>query len=251
MPHRPADGLAQLEQLIHAPSTNEEALGRAARHPALTEDLALALFARRDLPFTIPAELAQNARVLKYRKVRLALVTHPRTPRHVSLPQLRHLFIFDLMQVALTPTVAADLKIAAEELLAARVKTLTAGERLTLARRASARVAGELLLDTDARIIAAALDNSRLTEAFLVKALAHPQPSQALVRQVCDHAKWSARRDIRMALLRNLHTPLSAAIAFTDGFSADYLADILSKSALPENIRFYLQRLNARRREKR
>jgi hypothetical protein len=245
-----AEALIELERLVHASSADEHALSQAARHPALTEELALALFARRDLPFTIPGELAQNGRVLKHRKVRLALVTHPRTPRHVSLPQLRHLFVFDLMQVALTPSVAADLKIAAEELLAARVKTLFAGERFTLARRASARVAAELLLDTDARIVAAALDNSRLTESFVVKALAHPHPSQELVHQVCDHAKWSTRREIRMALLRNPHTPLSAAIAFTDGFSADYLADILSRSALPENVRFYLQRVNARRREK-
>jgi hypothetical protein len=239
----------ELSELIHTPKAEEDALCKAAVSPALNEELALALLSRRDLPISIPASLVQNGRVLKYRKVRLALVTHPKTPRHVALPQLRQLFIFDLMQLALTPTVAADLKVAAEELLVSRVKTISSGERLTLARRASARVAAELLLDTEPRIVAAALQNPRLTEALLIKAIGHPQPSRELVNQVCAHETWSNHRDVRTALLRNEHTPLSSAIAFTDGFSPPYLADILSKSALPDNIKFYLQRLATRRRE--
>jgi len=246
----PVASASDLEHIIHSSASDEDALRRAARDPSLNEELALALLARRDLPFSVPAELAQNQHILKARSVRSALVMHARTPRHVALPQLRHLFLFDLMQVALTPSVAADLKISAEELLASRVKSISTGERLTLARRASARVAAELLLDTEPRIIAAALDNQRLTEVLVIKALAHPQPSRELVHQVCAHAKWSTHRDVRTALLRNEHTPLSYAIVFTDGFAPAYLADILSKSALPENVRFYLERVCARRREK-
>jgi len=34
---------------------------------------------------------------MKSRKVKLALVQHPNTPRHVSIPMLRHLLTFELM----------------------------------------------------------------------------------------------------------------------------------------------------------
>src|SRR5450755_327259 len=90
-------------------------LEAAASDPALTEDLALQLLKRNDLPAEILERVSKNGVVAKSRKVKLALVRHPRTPRRVSMPMLRHLFTFDLMQVALAPVVPADVKLAAEE----------------------------------------------------------------------------------------------------------------------------------------
>src|SRR5581483_2009460 len=143
----------------------------AAADPALSEDLALALLNRPDLPPEALEALSKNGSVIRNRKVRRGVVGHPKTPRHVSVPLLRHLYTFDLMQVALTPIVPADVKRAAEEILANKLGSISSGERLTLARRASPRIAGELLVDKEARVMQAALDNSRLTEALVVKAV--------------------------------------------------------------------------------
>ena len=85
----------------------------AVADPALTEDAALALLKRADLPPEVFEQLSKNGTLAKSRKVKLALVTHGKTPRHVSLPMVRHLYTFDLMKVALTPAVPADVKIAA------------------------------------------------------------------------------------------------------------------------------------------
>ena len=112
---------------------------------------------------------------MKSRKVKLGVVEHPRTPRHISIPMVRNLFTFDLMQVALTPVVPADIKIAAEESLINRLERLSQGERLSLARRASGGVAAELLLDPEPRVIHAALENSRLTEAAVIKSADAPR----------------------------------------------------------------------------
>ena len=76
---------------------------------------ALALLKHSDLPTQALDRLSRNSGIMKSRKVKLALVEHPRTPRHISIPMVRHLFTFDLMQVALTPVVPADIKMAAEE----------------------------------------------------------------------------------------------------------------------------------------
>src|SRR6266852_9157695 len=135
-------------------------------------------------------QLSKNGHLMKSRKVKLAVVEHPRTPRHVSIPMLRHLFSFDLMQVALTPAVPADIKMAAEESLLNRLERLPQGERLSLANRASGRVAAELLLDPEPRVIDAALENSRLTESAIIKALMRDAPT-ALVAAVCQDSKWS------------------------------------------------------------
>src|ERR1022692_2136090 len=113
--------------------------------PALTEDQALALLKRPDLHTEVIEQLAKHTTALKSRKVKVALVSHPNTPRHISVPLARHFYTFDLMKVALSPSVPADVKVAVENVLISRLKEVTTGERLTLARRASGRVAAALL----------------------------------------------------------------------------------------------------------
>src|SRR5947209_5619639 len=124
-PPRSADSYP--EHLIHSHSADD--LIAAAGDPRLTEDLALGLLARRDLPAQALDALSKNSALAKYRKVRLAVVGHPRTPRHISIPVIRHLYTFELMQVALLPAVAPDIKRVAEEVLIGRLDTISAGER--------------------------------------------------------------------------------------------------------------------------
>ncbi len=122
---------------------------RTATDATLTGDLALALLKRADLPAEVLEQLAKNSNALKSRKVRIALASHPHTPRHVSVPLARQFYTFDLMKVALSPRVPADVRVAIDDVLISRLKTVTVGERLTLARRASGRVASALLLEVE------------------------------------------------------------------------------------------------------
>ncbi len=106
------------------------------------------------------------------------------------------------------------MKRAADELLVARLASVTLGERIALARRCSGLVASALLLDKEPPVWQAALENPRLTEAAIVRALQRPQAAAVLVEAICHHAKWSLRLEIRMALLRNEKTPLARALEF-------------------------------------
>jgi hypothetical protein len=215
-------------------STSPEALADAASDLALPEDLALGLLKRSELPTQVLDRLSRNSGVMKSRKVKLALVQHPRTPRHISIPMVRHLFTFDLMQVALTPLVPADIKMAAEASLINRLERLSQGERLSLARRASGRVAAALLLDPKPRVIHAALENSRLTEAEVIKMLMRRDAPDLFVSALCAHAKWSPRPEIRLALLHNGKTALRRALEFSRSLSAAQVREILVGSHLPD-----------------
>ena len=121
-------------------------------HP-FNEDQALALLQRRELTTEMLSSLAQNPEALKSRKVLLAVIAHPRTLRYVAIPLLRRVLTFDLMLIALSPTVAADIKRAAEEQILRGLETVSAGEKITLAKRASGRIAAGLLQDWDQRVI--------------------------------------------------------------------------------------------------
>jgi hypothetical protein len=216
----------------------------------LNEDLALALLERRDLPLETLEQLGRDPAALKSRKVCVALAAHPRTPRHLALRLLRHFYTGDLMQFGLRPSVAADLKHFAAEQLVTRLPSVTLGERMMLARRASETVAAALLLDKEPRVAHTALENARLTEVAVVKALLRPNAGATFVEAVCHHSKWSLRREIRLALLRSPHTPLARALEFARRLAPPLLRDVLHTSRLPEKIKAYLrENLKPRSRE--
>jgi len=209
-----------------APSTE------SAQVTGLTEDAGVALLKSADVTAEALAQLAKNPIASTSRKVMVGLAAHQRTPRHVSIPLLRRMFTFDLMQMALAPAVAPDIKRAGEEQILTRLESLPTGQKVTLARRASGRVAAGLLQDSDRRVISAALDNAKLTEPLVAQALMKPNASETLFVLVSEHSKWSQRREIQIALLRSEQTPLERAIDFARNFSSEFLREIMPEARI-------------------
>jgi hypothetical protein len=235
---------------------------RAAADPDLTEDMAQALLKRPDLPIEVIEQLAKNSTALKSRKVKIALVSHPHTPRHISVPLARQFYTFDLMKVALSPQVPADVKVAVDDVLISRLKAVTLGERLTLARRASGRVAAALLLDgegigdkiekrniatvmRESQVMRTALENPRLPESLVINAVLRPSASTAFIDAVANHHKWSRRREVRSALLRTEHLSLARALEFGQEIPVALLQELLANSRLPAKIKDQLLRQRA------
>ena len=230
---------AGVEELIASPFVEDVLV--AANHTALTEDLALTILRRLDLQAAVFEAIARNHSVIKQRKVLVGVVGHQHTPRHVSLPLLRRLFTFELMQVALTPSVLPDLKLAAEEILAGKLKTLALGERIALARRGSAKLAGALLFDAEATVIEAALQNPRTTEASIVKALGRPNTPIALLRMLVHHSKWSLRREIQIGILRRPQTTDALVLKVAAKLPKPVIQQVLTNSKLPTGRKELLQ----------
>jgi hypothetical protein len=226
---------ADLERLVHDPSL--ELLAAVAADPRLTEDLALALLNRRDLPREALELLSKNSQVARQRKVRLALVMHPRTPRYISVPIIRHIYTFELMQVAMLPAVPPDVRRAAEEALIGRLATLASGERSTLAKQGSGRVAAALLLDKEERIMLAALANPQMTETSIVKVLKVETGTERLAPAVSRHQKWSYRNEIKAALLGNKHTPAARLIQLAAELPVNMVKDVLRNGRLSPQAR--------------
>jgi hypothetical protein len=234
-----------LEDLVS--STDPQDLLNAATNPSLSEDLALRLLNHPELPARALELLAKNPSVMKHRPVLTAIVMHPRTPRFVSIPIANRLYVFELMQIAISPRVATDLKVAADNAIISRLESVSAGERLALARRGSTRAAGALLNDPEERVIEAALNNPRMTEVEIVKALKLEDVSQSLIAQVCEHKKWVLRTEIQVEILKAAHTPLAKAILIAERLPASIVSEVLKNSRLPVQVRAYLLEMQARR----
>ncbi len=209
----------------------------------VSEENFLNLLKSRDLPADAIESFCREHRALlaKSRKLRRAIVEHPRTTRHLALPMLRQLFTFDLMHVALAPSVASDLRIAAEEQVIHRLETISVGERMTLAKRASGRVAGALLLDADVRVMRTALENGRVTEGVVVKALTAAACPVTLIEAVSSHPRWQLRREVRIALLSSAKTPAEHAVRIAKALPPQVARQTLNDSHLPEAVRLQIR----------
>jgi len=220
--------------------TAKEVLIAFARNPNLQERDLLRLLERKDLPQEVVREIAARKEAAGNYTVMLALVRHPKTPRLVSLPLMKFLYLFDLVRVCQTPAVPADVKMVAEETILKKVETIPRGEKITLARRGPGRVAAGLLITEDLELIRAALDNPYLAEAHLLRVLAQEKLPTAVVETIAQHIKWSSRYHLRLALIRNPLTPFSRILAFLPDLAVNDLRDICLDHRMPEHVRKYV-----------
>jgi hypothetical protein len=210
-------------------------------NPALDETHVCLLLERKNLPVEILEEVARRKLLLKSYRVKRSLAFHPRTPRLVSLRLLRDLYLMDLVQVAILPGVSAELKRNAEEQLLARLPQLPLGQKITLARRGPARVAGALLAEGHARVISIVLDNPYMTEAQILRALSREKLPISVIPAIVQHRKWSITYNVRLALVRNPATPLASILSYLPELTVSDLRELAAPGIVPESLRKYLQ----------
>ena len=229
----------QLAALLHHPSA--DVLLTLLDNPALDETQLCLLFERKNLPAEILEEVVRRKSLLKSYRVRRAIAFHPRTPRLVSLRLLRDLYLMDLVQMALLQGVSAELKRNAEEQLIARLPQLPLGQKITLARRGPARVAGALLADGHAQVVTIVLDNPYMSEAQILRALSRGKLSMAVIPAISHHRKWSIIYNVRLALVRHPSSPLATVLSYLPELTVSDLRDLASPGIVTESLRKYLQ----------
>jgi hypothetical protein len=210
-------------------------------NPALDEVQLCLLLERKNLAGEVLEEVARRKALLKSYRVKRALAFHPRTPRLASLRLLRDLYLMDLVQVAILPGVSAELKRNAEDQLLARLPQLPLGQKITLARRGPARVAGALLAEGHAQVVSIVLDNPYMTEAQILRSLAREKLPISVIPAIVHHHKWSITYNVRLALVRNPMSPLATILSYLPELTVSDLRELAAPGIVPENLRKYLQ----------
>ncbi len=216
-------------------------------NPALDETLLCRLLERKDLSGEFLEELGRRKALLKNYRVKRAMVFHPHAPRLLSMRLLRDLYLMDLTQFALAPGVSAELRRQAEAQLLARLPQLPLGQKVTLARRGPARVAGALLVEGNPLVLDVVLDNCHLNEGQILKALAREKLPETVLTAVARHRKWPLAYNVRLALVRHPGTPLGLVLGFLPHLTLNDLKELVAPGILSENLRKYLQAEIARR----
>lgn len=235
----------ELTALLH--DANPAVLRRALENPELDEMQLCVMLERKELPAEILEEIGTRKSLLKSYRVKRALALHPRVPRLVGLRLLRDLYLMDLVRLALSPACSAELRRNAEEQVLARLPQLPLGQKITLARRGPARVAGALLTEGHAQVLPIVLENPFLAEAQVLKALSRERLLPQVAQAIIHHQKWSHSYNVRLALVRNRSAPLATVLAYLPELTVSDLRELAAPGVVPSNLRRYLEAEIAKR----
>ncbi len=174
------------------------------------------------------------------------VVRHPRCPRHLALAALPRLGWHDLLEVARDARTSPAVRRQSEAKLTERLVSLTAGERIALARVAPRGVIAALLGNRDPRCIAALLDNPRFTEADALR-LPGSNGNPACVLVLLRHAVWGRRRGVATAIVQRGAVPVGIALGILPALPLAELRGVAASDAAPAVLRAAARTLAAAR----
>ena len=229
---------ASVEQLrSHLPTAPPAFLEGALNNPGLGPEEMLSLLRNRQATSQLLLKIGRDPRWTRNYEIKKQLVRHPHLPLVVARNLLPHMFWKELAEAAADARLHPVVRRQAERLLALRLEELSLGERVALARRASRGLIGPLIDMSEGPVLRGLLGNSRLVEleAVRVASCACGQPD--LFRQLAGHPKWSVRRSVRLALLRNPRTPVPAALSLVEKLSLRDLRELVKDVKVPRIVR--------------
>ncbi len=215
-------------------------LAASARNPDIAPDAALALLKNNSLPPEAVSLIALNPRLSGSYKIKRAVANHPGCPLKLALSMLKHLRIFDLADITRNRFVKAELRHKVELMIDERLSALPAGVKIALIKRCSPELIVRIMEKSESHVIAACLDSPLMTESRLYGIVVKHSTHAPVIRAVAEHPRWSLRYDIRMALVRNFHTPMARVVEFIEHLRATDLELLYQDPSLPSATRPFI-----------
>lgn len=156
--------------------------------------------------------VAAQKRLLASYEVRREVAINPHTPQVLALRFVPGLFWRDLLRLGADIRVRPVVRRAADLRLVERLPGLSVGEKVAIARSAGSGLLGHLRHDPSARVIAALLDNPRLTLGVLMPLVSSESALPAVLKLIAEDRRWGVRYEVRQALAKNPRTPPDSAL---------------------------------------
>lgn len=153
--------------------------------------------------------------------------------------------LFDASPVQ--PAAAKLDAMAPERPVTPRGRSLTLGERKSLARSHRRDLLLHLLRDPHPDVVAILLGNPHLTENDVIKIASSRPAAPESLQIVAESQRWNARYAVRCALAKNPYTPLHLALRLATTLRSEDLRAIASDMQLSPGLRQQAEALLGRR----
>jgi hypothetical protein len=212
------------------------------RNMRLTEDDVLVITTRKNLPGDILEAIAKDKRWVESYPIRLALAKNPKTPLSISLSIARYLRLFDLAEISRSRFLPIVFRHKLEAIIIEKIPSMALGVKKTLAKIASGDILLKLLQDGYPDVVKFCLDSPYLQEAHLFKVISRSTTTPGTIRAIAEHKNWSCRSMIRLALVRNEHTPLSLSVQFLAAVKIMDLRELLADPSVSVTMKPFIHR---------
>jgi len=209
----------------------------AVDNPELTPDDMAVLLRNKAASPDLLSRVAQDRKWTRHYDVKRALVRHPKTPYPAARSLVSHLYWRDLAETIDDARIHPALRRQAELVLIDRLAELSVGERISLARRATAGLISKLCGSGEGRVLQALLGNPRLKEVNAVSVAADPGVPGDLLGWLARHPRWGNQRAVRMALLGNPRTPVPEALKLLAKLPREDVERLAGDGEVPTIIR--------------
>jgi hypothetical protein len=125
-------------------------------------------------------------------------------------------------------------------------RTVTLGERKSLARRNDRELIARCLRDPHPHVIRILLGNPSVIENDIVRLCARRPVSTEVLREVFRSPRWIVRYPIKVALALNPYTPLDVALQLAPHLQAQDLRRLITAEDLDADLREACRRLTGR-----
>lgn len=215
---------------------------RLARGEAVEDSELIAALRRVDCRGEVVEFVITSRRLIDNRLALPLLLRHPACPVPFGLDALPRLGWRDLARVATEPRVRLAIRYAGERRLLQCQATLTAGERIALARIAPRAVLQALTEDPDDRVITAAIENPRCTEMETAQIVGCNRHC-ACISAVLRHPVWGTRPTVRNAAVQSPRIPVPMVLGLAATMTSYELQAILASGAVRDEVRLHLAAL--------
>lgn len=236
----PTAGPEELWQLIK--DAHPDVLINAVYNRNFTEDMAVFIAKRRNMPPEGLGMLATDVRFRDSYQLKLRLCRNPRTPQRVVFSLLKFIRIFDLADMTRDQNIPVTIRQRIEVMITERLRGMPSGIKKTLARKANAAILLAIMERADEEVIRGCLDNPSLTEGHVCRIINRPATGGHVIRQIALHEKWALRYYVKFALIRNFHTPMPTVVKFVSAMKTQDLRDLYADPQLPSSTRPFIFR---------
>jgi len=116
-------------------------------------------------------------------------------------------------------------------------RTLTLGERKSLARRNDRDLIARVLRDPHPHVIRIVLGNPGLTETDVVRLCARRPVSTEVLREVFRNPRWIVRHAVKVAIVLNPCTPIDVSLQIAPHLNGPDLRRVVAAEDLSESLR--------------
>ncbi len=206
-------------------------------NPHLSEEHILVLANRKNMPPELLEAIFRDKRWSESYPVRLALARNPKTPLFAALSIARFLRLFDLAEIARSHHLPVLYRKKLEAVVIEKIPALPLGVKKSLARVSAGDILLALIQDGYPDVVKACLDNPSVVEAHLYKVISRKTTTAGTIRTIAEHRAWCCRYQIKFALVRNEHTPLSRTVGFLSDLKLYDLRELYRDPLLPTGVR--------------